>query len=295
MRVLVLGGDGMLGHQVCRRLSPRFDLWATYRNDPAKWMAYGTVPAERALGGVDAMALTTVESALASVRPDAVINCIGIVKQRDEAKMAEPSIMVNSLFPHQLAELCASTAVRLLHMSTDCVFSGRRGSYTEDDFPDPSDLYGRSKLLGEVDRFGCLTIRTSIIGWEVMGNASLLEWFASQRGQTIKGYRRYIYSGLSTIALADVMAWVLENSAGLDGLYQVASDPISKFDLLVRLRDRLGWDDIVIEPDDALQADMSLSAARFRDATGWRCPSWAEMIDGLAAAWPSYASWRGVT
>jgi dTDP-4-dehydrorhamnose reductase len=295
MRVLVLGGEGMLGHQACRRLGPRFELWATYRNDPAKWMTYGNVPPERALGGVDAMAFEAVESALEQARPDAVINCIGIVKQRDEAQMAVPSIAVNSLFPHELADRCASMGARLLHISTDCVFSGRRGSYTEDDLPDPPDLYGRSKLLGEVDRSGCLTIRTSIIGWEVMGNASLLEWFASQRGQTIKGFRRVIYTGLSTIALADIMAWVLHERAGLDGLYQVASEPITKYDLLTRLRDQLGWHDITIEPDDEYSRDMSLTATRFQDAAGWRPPSWQQMIDTLATSWPSYASWRGAT
>lgn len=295
MRVLVLGGDGMLGHQVCRRLGPRFELWATYRNDPARWLTYGNVPAERALGGVDAMAIETVESALASVQPDAVINCIGIVKQRDEAKIAVPSIAVNSLFPHQLADRCVSMGARLLHMSTDCVFSGRRGSYTEDDLPDPSDLYGRSKLLGEVDRPGCLTIRTSIIGWEVMGSASLLEWFAAQRGQTIRGFRRAIYTGLSTISLVDTMAMVLEEFPELNGLFQVASDAITKYDLLTRLRDQLGWQDITIEPDDGYSCDMSLMATRFEDATGWRSPPWQEMIHALAAEWPLYASWRRVT
>src|SRR5450756_203889 len=164
----------------------------------------------RALGGVDASQFATVETCLARVKPAAVINCIGIVKQRDEAKMAVPTIRVNSLFPHLLADLCASMNARLIHVSTDCVFSGSRGSYTEDDTPDPVDLYGRSKLLGEVDRDGALTLRTSIIGWEVMSNASLLEWFAAQRNRTIRGYRRVIYSGLSTAFLADVMAYALE-------------------------------------------------------------------------------------
>ena len=294
VRVLVLGGEGMLGHQVCRRLGPRFELWATFRDDPANWTGYCGVGADRALGGVDAMVMETVESALDRVRPDAVINCIGIVKQRDEAKMAVPSIAVNSLFPHELADRCVSMGARLLHISTDCVFSGRRGSYTEDDLPDPPDLYGRSKLLGEVDRSGCLTIRTSIIGWEVLGNASLLEWFAAQRGQAIKGFRRVIYTGLSTIAVADIMAWVLDERAGLDGLYQVASKPITKYDLLVGLRDELGWNDIVIEPEDEFASDRSLLARRFAEDAGWVPPDWDEMISGLASQWPTYASWRGL-
>lgn len=293
MRVLVLGGEGMLGHQVCRRLGHRFELWATYRDDPAPWLKYGDLAPERALAAVDAMHITTVRGALEAVRPDAVVNCVGIVKQRDEAKMAIPSIIVNSLLPHQLADACDTVGARLFHITTDCVFSGHKGSYTEDDLPDPLDLYGRSKLLGEVERPGTLSIRTSIIGWEVMGNASLLEWFAAQRGKTISGYTRAIYSGLSTMALADTIGWLIEEQPGLDGLYQVASEPIDKYTLLVRLHEALGWNDITINADDSLVSDRSLAADRFVAATAWHPPSWESMIDELAAIWPTYATWRG--
>lgn len=293
MRVLVLGGEGMLGHQVCRRLGPRFELWVTYRDDSAPWLTYGDVARERAVPTIDAMNLDAILGTLRAVRPDAVVNCIGIVKQRDEAKMAVPSITVNSLLPHQLADACEAAGARLLHITTDCVFSGKKGSYTEDDLPDPLDLYGRSKLLGEVDRAGALSIRTSIIGWEVMGSSSLLEWFAAQRGETISGYTRAIYTGLSTMALADTIGWLIEERPDLDGLYQVASEPIDKHSLLVRLRDALGWGDITIIPDDTFFCDRSLMADRFVAATGWRPPSWDGMIDQLAAMWPTYATWRG--
>jgi len=293
VRVLVLGGEGMLGHQVCRRLRDRFEVWATYREDPAPWLRYGDVAPERALGDVDAMDFATVAAALDVVRPAAVINCIGIVKQRDEAQMAVPSITINSLLPHRLADACGALDARLLHVTTDCVFSGAKGSYTEEDVPDPLDLYGRSKLLGEVDRDGCLSIRTSIIGWEVMASASLLEWFAGQRGRTVKGFTRSIYSGLSTIDLADTMGWLLEEHPDLSGLYQVASEPIDKCRLLEMLRDAIRWHDITIVPDDSFFCDRSLVAARFAAATGWRSPSWEDMIVRLAEAWPTYATWRG--
>lgn len=295
MKVLVLGGEGMLGHQLCRHLGSHFDVWASYRGDPVPWIEYGDVPFERAVGGVDAMRMETVESALARVGPDAVVNCVGIVKQRAEASLAVPSIVVNALLPHALADRCESSGARLLHVSTDCVFSGRTGSYCEDDVPDPPDLYGRSKLLGELDRPGCVTLRTSIVGWEVAEFASLLEWFATQRGQTVRGYTRARYSGVSTMVLSDVIARVVEEWTGLSGLYHVAGDVISKHDLLVRLRDRLGWRDIIIEPDDAYASDRSLIAAKFTEATGWQPPSWQSMIEELASAWPLYASWRGGT
>jgi dTDP-4-dehydrorhamnose reductase len=295
VRVLVLGAEGMLGHRVCRRLGDRLEVWATYFGDPARWQQYGNVPTARALGGVDAARFTTVEASIARAQPAAVLNCIGIVKQRDEAKMAVPTIRVNSLFPHLLADACEASGARLIHVSTDCVFSGARGPYAEADTPDPTDLYGRSKLLGEVDRDAALTLRTSIIGWEVMGNASLLEWFAAQRNRTIKGYRRVIYSGLSTAALADVMAYTLEEQPQLSGLYHVASRSLTKYDLLTRLRDALGWSDINVQSDDDEHSDRSLSAARFIAATGWQPPSWDGMTAGLAAEWPTYRGWRGLS
>lgn len=179
-----------------------------------------------------------------------------------------------------------------MHISTDCVFSGRRGHYAESDTPDPLDLYGRSKLLGEVERPGAITLRTSIIGWEVMGNASLLEWFAAQRGRTIRGFRRAIYSGLATADLAETIATILLDHAGLHGLFQIASEPIDKYTLLTQLRDALAWSDIRIDPDDELVVDRSLSMGRFSTATGWRPPTWPSMIHRLAEEWPTYSAWR---
>jgi dTDP-4-dehydrorhamnose reductase len=180
----------------------------------------------------------------------------------------------------------------MVHVSTDCVFSGRQGRYTEADIPDPVDLYGRSKLLGEPARRGCLVLRTSIIGWELKNRVGLLEWFAAQRGTTIKGYRNAIYSGLSTTVLANVIGDVLVGYPGLEGLYQVASAPISKYALLAGMREALRWNDITIQPDDNFHCDRSLDGTRFEAATRWKAPGWDSMIDGLAAEWDSYAQWR---
>jgi dTDP-4-dehydrorhamnose reductase len=291
MRVLVLGGSGMLGHQLCRVLSGRLETWATFREDPAGYAQYDLVPQERALGGVNAEDLGSVRSILERVHPDAVINCIGIVKQRDEAKQAIPSIQVNALFPHQLADLCQEQGARLVQISTDCVFSGLRGRYTEVDVPDPVDLYGRTKLLGELNRPGCLTLRTSIIGWQLNTFSSLLSWFSQQRGQRIKGYQQAIYSGFSTRVLANLISDLIETRPDLSGLYQVASEAISKYDLLTALRDKLGWGDIEIEVDDNFYCDRSLIGTRFSVATGWKAPSWDEMLSGLAEEWPAYQEW----
>ena len=291
MRVLVLGGSGMLGHQLCRVLSARMETWAAFREDPANYQKYDFIPQERALRGIHAEELASVRKAIETVEPDVVVNCIGIVKQRDEAKQAIPSIQVNALFPHQLSELCLERDARLVQISTDCVFSGLRGAYTEVDIPDPVDLYGRTKLLGELNRPNCLTLRTSIIGWQLNTFSSLLSWFSQQRGQRIKGYQKAIYSGFSTRVLAGLISDLIETRPDLTGLYQVASEPISKYDLLVALREKLGWDDIQIEPDDNFYCDRSLIGTRFSVATGWQAPGWDEMLTGLTEEWPEYEGW----
>ena len=191
MRVLVFGGNGMLGHRLCHLLAERVDLWATYRNDSTY---YEFLPVERRIQKVQVGDINRVKEVLDTIKPDVVVNAVGIVKQRDEAKQAVPSIQVNALFPHQLADICVERGTRVVQISTDCVFSGFRGSYTELDNPDPVDLYGRTKLIGELNRSSCLTLRTSIIGWQLNTFSSLLSWFALQRGKRIKGYRKAIYS-----------------------------------------------------------------------------------------------------
>jgi len=291
MHVLIFGANGMLGHQLCRVLSARMETWTTFRESPAKYKPYDFIPQERTLGGVNAEDIASVRKAIETVKPDVVVNCIGIVKQRDEAKQAIPSIQVNALFPHQLADLCHEYGTRLVQISTDCVFSGLRGRYTEADVPDPVDLYGRTKLLGELHRPNCLTLRTSIIGWQLNTFSSLLSWFSQQRGQRIKGYQQAIYSGFSTYVLAGLISDLIETRSDLTGLYQVASEPISKYDLLVALRDKLGWDDIEIEADDNFYCDRSLIGTRFSVATGWKAPAWDEMLSGLAEEWPVYQRW----
>jgi dTDP-4-dehydrorhamnose reductase len=292
VRLLVLGGEGMLGHRLCRSLGPRYEVWATYRADSERWRDYGHVPASRALADVDAADFDSIDRVLERVRPDVVVNAVGIVKQRDEAKLAVPSIVINSLLPHRLADACISRGAFLIHMSTDCVFSGRRGSYQEEDVPDPLDLYGRSKLLGELDRPGCITLRTSIIGWEVMGSSSLLEWFAAQRGKHVLGFSRAVFSGLSTIDMADVIALLADASSRPTGLYHVAAEPIDKYRLLLDLREALGWNDITIDEDSSFACDRSLLGDRFARATGWVAPSWTSMLARLSEAWPDYEAWR---
>jgi dTDP-4-dehydrorhamnose reductase len=275
-RILVLGGTGMLGHVLWRECRVRHETYATVRREPGDEALEARVedPA-------------TVERALDRTRPDLVVNSIGIVKQADAVADAVTTIRVNSLFPHQLAALCAARGIRLIHVSTDCVFSGRRGGYTERDDPDPVDLYGRSKLLGEPSGAGVLTLRTSMIGWELGGRRrGLLEWFASQAGGRVSGYTRAIFTGPTAPVLARTIADVAERRPELEGTWHVGAEPIAKHDLLVALREALALD-VEIVPDDDVVIDRSLDSSRFREATGWSAPPWDEMVAELAAEAPA--------
>jgi dTDP-4-dehydrorhamnose reductase len=280
----------MLGHKMLQVLSQRFEAFGTTRA-PAIGLDLVAPGAKIVLEGVSASDLESVVAAFAAANPDVVVNCIGIVKQLDEAKDSIASIQVNSLFPHQLASICASHGARLVHVSTDCVFSGRKGAYTEEDTPDPFDLYGRSKLLGEVGESPALTIRTSIVGRELHGAHGLVEWFLGQHGAAVRGFTRAIFSGWSTAALARAVGDVIERRPTLTGLWHVASTPIAKYDLLCQLRDAFNLD-VAIEPDDEFACDRSLDGSRFAVETGIVAPAWSEMVDELHRESSLYESLR---
>ena len=289
-RVLVLGGTGMLGHKLWQVLSPRMDTHVTVRTSERAVAAASVLDPDRTVVGVSAEAFETVQRAVASVRPDVVLNCIGIVKQAPAARDAIASISINSLFPHRLAALCRTEGARLIQISTDCVFSGRVGRYTEDDLPDPVDLYGRSKLLGEVADGDCLTVRTSMIGRELAGTNGLLEWFLAQEG-SVRGFRRAIFSGLTTQALARILAVVVRDHRGLNGIRHVASAPISKFHLLCMLKDAY-HSPLGIVPDDEFVCDRSLEAGKFEHDTQVHAPPWEQMVAELASDETPYEQLR---
>lgn len=277
MRVLILGGSGMLGHKLAQAFPERFETHVSFRSVDAQARQLPGAAAVTAHFGVRADDIPSVDGLLAAVHPDVVINCIGIVKQDAAAKDPIPSIAINSLFPHQVAAMCARSNARLIHISTDCVFSGRGGNYRENDIPDAEDLYGRTKLLGEVTEYDSLTIRTSIIGRELRSRYGLLEWFLAQNGKTVRGFTRAIFSGFTTRALARILGDIIERRPALHGLWHVASVPISKFDLLSLIKSVYDVN-IAIEPDPAFVCDRSLNGDRFREATGFTPPSWPDMI-----------------
>ena len=282
MRVLILGGDGMLGHQLFRHFKERHDVRVTLRLDRKAYAAHGLFEKGTAYYGIDVRQTDPLLQVIADFRPEAVVNAVGIVKQRSEAKEVIPSLEINALLPHRLALACLTVGARLVHLSTDCVFSGRKGRYCETDVPDADDLYGRTKLLGEVSESHCITLRTSMIGPELSRKSGLLEWFLAQRGQTVKGFTKAIFSGFPTSELARIVERILMEFSRAQGLYHVAAQPISKYDLLTLIRDRLRLP-ITIERDSTFECDRSLDATRFHRDTGYSPPPWDVMINDMAS------------
>ena len=279
MRILVIGAGGMMGHMACRVLDRNHEVFGTIRRQRQAGDALARfLPLERTVPGVDVRQIDSIGAAIAEVTPDVVFNAVGITKQLEEAHDAVLSIEVNALFPHLLAQRCAAVGARLIHLSTDCVFSGLRGNYREDDLPDPVDLYGRSKLLGETDDNEGLTLRTSIVGRQLSGDNSLFEWVRASRGRRVRGFDRAVYSGLTTMALAEVVDEVVRSHPDLTGVWQVASEPITKYRLLQLLDERLGLG-LEIERDEDFVCDRSLDGSRFAEHTGIVVPSWEEMLD----------------
>jgi dTDP-4-dehydrorhamnose reductase len=292
MKVLILGGTGMLGHQMHDVLSLEHDVISTIRTPLSALPTDGSAffLRGRLIEGVDVTDLAHLEALVAEVGPDAVVNCVGVVKQRDAAHDPLVSIAVNALLPHELARLCVANDARLIHFSTDCVFSGAKGDYAEDDRSDATDLYGRTKYLGEVTDQGALTIRSSIIGRELDHFQSLVEWFLRQRGE-VRGFTRAMYTGVTTAQMASIVDELLVTHPSLSGLYQVASAKISKFDLLSMIRERSAMQDLVtVVPDDGFVCDRSLLGSRFEAATGIEVPSWDTMIAALALDSGRYGS-----
>ncbi len=291
MRILVFGAGGMLGHKVIQAFSRDCEVWATIRGKYADISPYGLLDDGHTISAVDVSDGSSIRRAVETARPNVVVNAVGIVKQQPLAKNVIATLTVNSIFPHRLSQLSDEFGFRLVTISTDCVFDGAKGSYTESDIPNATDLYGRSKELGEVLDGKALTLRTSIIGRELSVTQGLVEWFLSNTGRSVKGFRKAIFSGFPTIELADIIRRLVFDFPDLVGLYHVSSDPINKYDLLELIKKHYGAD-IAIEPSDDMQIDRSLDSSRFRSATGFKPKTWDEMIEQMAADPTPYYKWR---
>jgi len=277
IKILIIGGGGMLGHKLLQVLSKDFEIWTTIRSRIERYEKYNIFEKARTVENLNVANYNTLENVIKEISPSIIINAVGVIKQLPDSKNVINTLTVNSIFPHRLAEISKKYNSYLINVSTDCVFNGAKGNYRETDVADAFDLYGRSKNLGEVITENCLTIRTSIIGRELNTKHSLVEWFLSNRGHQIKGFVNAIFSGFPTIFLAEIISELIARKNRLEGLYHVSSDPINKFELLRLLKDEYKID-IKIEPFEDFKIDRSLNSEKFRKAVGFQPKGWKEMI-----------------
>ena len=280
MKVLIIGSTGMLGYSLLSNLSEysELDVYGTVRNIDGKERFFIDFR-DKIIDGIEVDNVNSVEAVIANLKPDVVINCIGLIKQLDIAKQHTDAIVINSLLPHQLARICTRLEAKLIHFSTDCIFSGRKGGYLENDIPDAIDLYGKSKSLGEVDYAPHLTLRTSIIGHELSSSVSLIDWFLSQENKT-QGFSKAIFSGLPTCVIAKLLAEHILPRPEITGLYHLSVDPIDKFSLL-KLVSTIYNKDIEIEESTELTIDRSLNSDRLRQLISFKVPIWEALITDM--------------
>ncbi|MCY7346013.1 MAG: SDR family oxidoreductase [Pyrinomonadaceae bacterium] len=291
MKLLVIGGGGMLGHKLVQVLGENFDVRTTIRKTFDEYEKYDIFNPNKVIENIDVENFGSVEKAIKKTKPDVIINAVGVIKQLPTANNVIKTLTVNAIFPHRLLVISEEIGARLINISTDCVFSGKDGNYTETDISDALDVYGKSKFLGETISGNSLTIRTSIIGRELNTSHSLVEWFLSNQGKRIRGYTKAIFSGFPTVVLAAIIRDIIANQPDLRGLYNVSSAPIDKYNLLKLLKQAYQVN-IEIEPFDDFVIDRSLDSTGFREATGFKPLGWQEMIKEMAADNAPYQNTR---
>ena len=293
MKVLIIGGTGMLGHKAAQILKrkKKLDVYATVRSNFQKIERLAIFDKTNTFENVDVENHQTLKDIINGLKPEFILNAVGIIKQLESSKDVIKTLTINAIFPHRLAELAAETGAKVITVSTDCVFRGDKGNYKETDVSDATDLYGKSKNLGELIGENCLTVRTSIIGREIGSAHSLVEWFLSNRGGKVKGFTNAIYSGFPTVVLAELIADLIIEQPDLNGLYHVSSRPINKYELIKLINEKFDAR-VEIEPFDDFYIDRSLNSEKFQNETGFAPPEWETMIERMASDPTPYDEWR---
>lgn len=291
-RILVLGTTGMLGHAIFKHFSAKagYEIFGTVRSTGKVSTIFTPDEQKFLINGIEAANFDSLIEAFAIAKPDIVINCIGIIKQSPDAANYYNSININSFLPHRIARLCAINNARMIHISTDCVFDGKTGSYLESDNSNATDLYGKSKFLGEVDYPHAITIRTSIIGHELYSKISLVDWFLSQKA-SVSGYTNAVFTGFTTYELANIIQIYVLPNPKLSGLHHVSADKISKHDLL-KLIAQIYKKETDIVPNSDIHIDRSLNSDRFRNITGFKPIPWREMIRDMHSEFISHSYYQ---
>ena len=281
MRILILGGTGMLGHTLWQYFSLRFpDTYTTIRQSRTVYEKYELFTSDKVIDSVDVVDFQMLTGIMKCIKPDFILNCIAITKRRKEADIAIHAITLNALLPHKLVEWGKNNSAKVVNFSTDCVFDGGQGNYTEESLTNAADLYGKTKVLGEIQGENALTLRSSFIGTELYAGTELLEWFLSQTG-VVKGFKNAIYSGLTTLELSRIIENIMVNHRGVTGLYNISSDPISKFDLLMFIKEKMHLN-VEVVPDETIRCNRSLDSTKFRKEFSYTPPTWEAMIEELS-------------
>ena len=283
MKILIIGSSGMVGNMLIQELSQKFKVATLFReknsekllNFYKRYLSIEDVYNMDSINNVDSL-----KKNIDDIKPTVIINCVGVIKQRAESENLINMIKINSLLPHTLDQICTKKEIKLIHLSTDCVFSGIKGDYLETDKPDPIDYYGQTKLLGEIPFSNSLTIRTSFIGPELFNKKSLFEWILSQRGKEIEGYKNAIYTGLTTLEFARIITMILNNFIEIKGVVQISSSPITKYDLIKMISNTFDLN-INIKPNYSFKCNRSLNCDEFYNKTKINVKSWNEMIIDL--------------
>lgn len=281
-KVLIIGASGMIGHQMWMMAQKYYNAFAFIRKSKSHYDNWNLFNSKNVIDGVNVTDFSLVESKLIKIKPDVVINCTGITIRKKEIQDLNYTLNVNSLFPQKLAKWCQNQGVRLIHFSTDCVFSGKKGYYAESDIPDATDHYGTTKFLGEVIGDKILTLRIPVIGRELEGKTELLEWVLRQKNQKIKGYSRALYSGMTVHQASKEIYKLIESTTILGGLYHISTPPISKYDLIHKIN-QIYKLNIQIDKEDTHITNKVLISEKYQQITGFSAPSWEIMLEEALA------------
>lgn len=283
----------MLGHKLWQQLPARFsDVWVTVRKSKREYESFGSLFAgDRIVDQVDVLGFDRVREVLGSVKPNWILNGIGITKRHIRGESDPLALELNARFPHRLEEWASANQAKVVQFSTDCVFDGRKGNYADSDLPNAQDFYGKTKGEGELKGPAALTLRSSFIGRELGSFTELLEWFLSNRGKKVRGFVKAMYSGLTTIELARIVGELIEKHPEMNGIYNVASTPISKFDLISMIN-REFKAGVEIEREGTTEVRRELDGRKFEAATGICVRGWQEMIREMAQDPTPYETWR---
>ena len=288
MKVCVLGAGGLLGHMLIRVLGKSNDVYGSTREVRSSSSPLARfLPQDKWIDEIDASNSESINRVFGFEDFDVVINCIGLIKQRNSQVSDGEMMAVNAEFPHQLAQVANSHGTRVIHISTDCVFSGSKGNYVESDEPDPVDVYGKSKLLGELNDAQNLTLRTSHIGRELTVRKSFIEWLLKHKGGRVDGYSHAIYSGLTTQELSRLISVLLHTNLGITGMFHVSSQPISKLEIINKLNELLNLQ-VAVTSDSSVQINRSLNSDKFQRATGLTPNNWDQMLSEFCKDQKSY-------